>query len=140
MSSDAWRRAINGRCQENWTATPIEFDEHPASDDLEAAKRNGTPYLRITSIFGDGAQITLGPTAIVRVQGRIVGTIFVPHRTTLTTLDQLVDAFCPIFERQRFAGILCRARQLSAIAPDKAWAGINVAFPFYANEQTTVEP
>lgn len=99
MSFEDERRAIEGRFGDNYSATPIKWEEHPF-DVVE-----GTPYVALTILSGKGHQASLGGpnSALQRYAGVIQIDIFTPEDSGTKTAKQHADTIEAIFHHVQFS-------------------------------------
>lgn len=127
------RRAIEDRFKQNWTTTPIKFENAPFLEIRSA-------YVAIFIREGDGSQISLGTVALRRWPGVIVFQIFIPQETGTKAAKAYADTIGGIFDRAQFfygnSGIIrCRVPSASSSSVRDGWYQLNVSVPYIRDRQ-----
>lgn len=129
MSFAGERQAIEKRLSDNWTTTPIQFDNVAFS-----APADNT-YVSLTIINGDADQIELGETPVHRHIGVITIQVFVPVENGTNTARSYADSLAAIFRNVQFSAgssgtILCRSPNIVRVGVSNGLYQLNVAVPY----------
>ncbi len=133
MSFEDAAKAVEGRLQTNWTATPIKFENVPF-------KETASAYIALFLKDGEGTQITLGSPALRRWPGIIMVQVFVPERTGIQQARNYADGIGAIFDRQQFSqgnsGVFtCRIPSIEMVGVNQGWLQVNVTIPYHRDRQ-----
>lgn len=105
MSFAAAAGAMRQRMADNWTATPVVYENQ------DFTPTAGESFVYFEVVGGGGDQITLGPAGAQRFRktGLMQAHVFVPVGAGDGLARTHADAIAAIFQAQDFAGVLCRA-------------------------------
>lgn len=159
MGIAATRAAIEGRLLSQWTiTTPGDPDADPPIPDVSTCRTpialenidgwitlpdgsigltkppTASSWIRCVIREGAGMQKDLNPSPRVRFVGVVKVQIFVPRGTGTDGAKDLADLIVPIFQRQVFSGIHCRAAELQELGEDEQWWAYSVTVPYYRDE------
>lgn len=133
MSFEDTRKAIEGRLGDNWSTTPIKFENVPF-------KETKDPYVALFILDGEGQQISLGTPAVRRWPSVIKIQIFVPQDTGTKLARTYADSLGTIFDRAQFSSgnsgtITCRIPSITHVGITNGWDQVNVTIPLKRDRQ-----
>ena len=129
MTFQAAEIAIQQRLRDNWTTTPISYD----NSDFSA--QNDVPYIHLSVIDGFASQVDWGkPTNTYRHLGVIVCQIFVPIGVGTGLAKGYADSIAAIWRSARFSGITCLTPRVEKVGEIGSWFQINVTVDFRRDE------
>lgn len=126
--------AIETRLKTNWTTTPIKFENVPFTEPT-------TAYVALNVVVGEGLQISLGATNVLRRwPGIIMMRVFAPENTGTKVVRQYADSLGAIFDRVQFSSgnsgvISCRIPSIETVGLQSGWWQINVSVPYRRTRQ-----
>lgn len=126
--------AIETRLKTNWTTTPIKFENVPFTEPT-------TAYVALNIVVGEGLQISLGATNVLRRwPGIIMMRVFAPENTGTKVVRQYADSLGAIFDRAQFSSgnsgvISCRIPSIETVGLQSGWWQINVSVPYRRTRQ-----
>lgn len=125
------RKAIESELNNNWTTTPIQWENVPFSVPLSNGVQQ--PYIALFLLTGEGEQIDLGTVPLYRWAGVIAIQIFVPeHNTSGPGLaSQYAETLKAIFLRKQLSTgssgrILTRVPSMDNQGVVSGWYQINL--------------
>ena len=135
------RKAIESELNDNWTTTPIQWENVPF--DIPSSSGVLQPYIAMSLLPGEGEQIELGTVPLYRWVGVIVIQIFVPeHHTSGPGLaSQYAETLKAIFLRKQLSQgssgrILTRVPYMSVQGVVEGWYQVNLNTN-YVRDQTS---
>jgi len=138
MGFDATSSVIRSRFNTQWPGlqpnVPFQLDNQGQNE--EDFPTRDEPWVRLTILDGDAAQVEMGNTRRWRRPGVVEVQIFVPAGDGDGRSAELADSVRDIFEGRTISGVIFRAtsRQRVGRGRDAAWMQWNATTPFQADE------
>ncbi len=124
MSYEALRASIEGRFNDNWTLTPVAYENVPFTP-------GNDPWVRLTIITGESVTAGIqGTEPAVDDRGLVAIQIFVPEGTGTRTSKTLAWTARGVYEHARFDGILMQSASVTAAGVTDGWHQSNITIPF----------
>ncbi len=129
MTYTELRQTIEQYFAQNWTTTPIQFENVPFTVPTNSA------WVRLLISVGTAYVETLGQSGYNRYTGFVRVIVFVPKNTGTNTMWEYVDAARELFERKNIGGIQLSASKTHA--PECPYEGyisrvVDIPFWFFA--------
>jgi len=126
---------IESHLHNNWTATPVAYDNvEPLdyTDDVKTLLSDGSsPYIELKTIFADSHAAETGPNAVKISWGYINATFYSKESTGAKVNQTNIDTLCGLFEYQRIGGIVFK--EMTVLTPFRSggWYATPTMLRFY---------
>jgi hypothetical protein len=124
MNQSSLRQYIETRFQNNWTLTPIVFENNDYSPNLT------TPYIELEIEHEETYQINATDRQVFRNTGLIVFKIFVPTNSGTYNTRVYIDEIAKLFAGKQFNNITTRSLRTEKIGKIDEWY-LNIAMIEY---------
>jgi len=105
-------KAIENRILDNWTTTPVAFQNVPARNlglpTKDQLAKGSVPYVSTRILFGTTINMEIGPSPIKRTFGSLVMDFYSKKDTGTNTNLANIDDLAALFEYQKISGIVFR--------------------------------
>ncbi len=126
MSYQTTHNAIRKRLKDNWTTTPIAYQNVEFTPPV-----GDTGWVRLTVEDADAFQASMGGTTnFYRHPGLIIVSVFVPLNRGDKQALEYADSISAIFRSWQTTGIRFYAPTVKRIGADDKWYHVNVVVPF----------
>ena len=120
--------AIEKHFESNWTETSV----HYPNSKFKLVKE----FVRLTTLFGESAQISLGSSPDTRNPGVVIFSIFVEPGKGLKRAMSLADSIKSIFDKQDILGLRFKTVRVAILGETESYYQVNVSCPFYFDTQS----
>lgn len=128
MSFAQERIDIETRLSENWTTTPIAWDNVPY------IPLPGTSWIRCTILPGEVEALEFGLDTDKEYTGMIDLGIFTPKNIGNAVARVYADTLSAIFDMVEFGTIYCEEAAVQNLGLDDDWYVLNISIPFKRRE------
>ena len=128
MGQDVVRNVVETHLQDNWTQTPIQW-ENVHFEPIE-----GQSFIAPVIVPTSGIQISLGGVALNRWEGFIDISVFIPMNQGSKTGNDLADALIKLFYHYTEQGVSFYTGYAKPTGSTESWWKINVTIPYYFDE------
>lgn len=126
MSFSSVRATIETHISDNWTATPVAYD----NVDLDTSGLS--EYISINLVEGDNVQATLGDIGTYQAVGVLVIMIFTDKGIGSSRARQLADQLSSLFRGSKIDGMTFKVPSAKRIIYGSDYFQYNLSIPFYA--------
>ena len=126
MSFSSLRSTIESHFSNNWSHTPVEYDNVPLNLD------NVKEYVSLVILETKSAQTSLGPDGEYTISGFVVVSIYTARGTGTNRSKQLADYVANIFRGVKIDSTLFFTPSGSKIHNRTAYFQFNITAPFSA--------
>ena len=127
MSFESIRSAIADRLGDNWTTTPIAWENR----DFTPPTSGG--WIELTVLGNTGQTLGIGSAVMVRDSGLIAINIYTPEGSGTATGRGYADTLDALFEHERFSGITTYTATLTTRGVVEGWHQLNLTIPYRSN-------
>lgn len=129
-------RALQELFEDNYSASPIKWDNAPIEDDLV----RGVGYVAFFILNGDSQQISLGTHPVDRHPGVVVIQSFTPENEGSRAARERFDLIDPIFKRKELvlgnSGLIrMRVPSMTRVGTNDGWYQSNIEIPYIRDVQ-----
>ncbi len=128
MSLDTVREVVEKRFNDNWTSTPIQWEN------VHFEPQDGQAFIAPVIVPTSGDQVSLGTVALNRWDGFVDVSIFVPRGIGAKLANDLSNEVIKLFYHYTDSGVSFFTGYSKPTGATEIWFRVNVTVPYQFDE------